>query len=69
MLSNAKTHSDIPSEIKNPQRIKKGKIFKEDSSSESSKVELKNIQEVKNRKIVVLTKSKSNQIRAKNKYN
>ena len=62
MINNVRAQS-IGVEIKDEGkgRLKKGK--REESSEDSSKLELRNVQDVKNRKIVVLTKSKSNQIK------
>lgn len=68
MLNNAKTPNDLPAEVQKPVGKRKVRRNKEESSSESSKLELMNVQEIKNRKIVVLTKSKSNQIKGKNKF-
>jgi serine/threonine protein kinase len=63
MINNARTQTSIQ-EINEP-KVKKCK--REESSEDSSKLELKNVQDVKNRKIVVLTKSKSNQIKRQGK--
>ena len=69
MLSNAKKPIEIPPEVPKIHVRNKVRRGREESSSESSNLELVNVQEVKNRKIVVLTKSKSNQIKGKNKFN
>jgi serine/threonine protein kinase len=68
MLSNAKNPPDLPLEVsKSKSKLRKNK--KEDTSSDSSNLELKNVHEIKNRKLVALTKSKSHQIKGKNKFN
>jgi serine/threonine protein kinase len=66
MINNARAPIEIL-EVKEDPKSKAKKYKKEDSSEDSSKLELKNVQDMKNRKIVVLTKSKSNQIRKPNK--
>ena len=69
MLSNAKNPVEIPPEVQKPAaRNKIRKNRREESSSDSSKLELLNVQDVKNRKIIVMTKSKSNQIKGKNRF-
>lgn len=62
MINNARAPIEIL-EVKEEPKIRAKKYVKEESSEDSSKLELKNVQDMKNRKIVVLTKSKSNQIR------
>ncbi|OMJ66794.1 hypothetical protein SteCoe_36236 [Stentor coeruleus] len=57
MLGNARNPVEVPAEVVR-HRPRRKKNVKEECSSDSSNLELKNVQDIKNRKIVVLTKSK-----------
>jgi casein kinase 1 len=68
MLSNARPVPESPKSGIRPEtknNARRGR--KSSSSSSSSELEMKNVKDVKHRKIVVLTKSKSNQIKGKTK--